>query len=131
MKLLLDTHALLWLMEGDSRLSGTAAALIADPANQPSFSMASIWELSIKVGLKKVGLSVPLDKFLATAIGGYGLTVLDIAAEDCVRYASLPFPHDTHRDPFDRMLIVQAQRHALSIVGADTAFDAYGVTRLW
>ena len=131
MNLLLDTHTLLWLMEGNPKLSRTAASLIADPANRVHLSMASIWELAIKLGLKKIGLSVQLDVFLATAIHGYALNVIDISLEDCIHYEPLPFPLSDHRDPFDRMIIVHAQQHSLSIVGNDVAFDPYGITRLW
>ena len=131
MNLLLDTHTLLWLMDGNPKLSETAAALIADPANLLHLSMASIWELAIKLGLKKIGLSVSLDVFLSTAISGFGLHVLEATLQDCIRYALLPFPLDKHRDPFDRMIIVQAQQRSLVIVGNDVAFDAYNLTRLW
>ena len=68
---------------------------------------------------------------MASAIRGYGLTVLPITREDCDPYSTLPFPLTNHRDPFDRMLITQTLRLGLSAVGVDTTFDAYGVTRLW
>src|SRR5207244_62502 len=90
--LLLDSHTLLWLMEASAKLSGTAAAVIADPANRLYLSMASIWEIGIKSGLGKMGLSVPYATFLDTAINGYGLIVLPITTDDCVRYESMPFP---------------------------------------
>jgi PIN domain nuclease of toxin-antitoxin system len=93
--------------------------------------MASIWEISIKVGLKKLGLSVPFATFLATAVSGYGLAVLPITTEDCIHYEALPFPDPQHRDPFDRMIVTHAQRNGLSIVGVDAAFDSYGVGRIW
>ena len=131
MNLLLDTHSLLWLMEGNPSLSRTATNLIADPSNRLHISMASIWELAIKAGLKKVGLSVPLETFLTTAITGYGLNVIDITIEDCVSYVSLSFPDPRHRDPFDRMIVIHSQRHSLSVIGVDDKFDIYGVTRLW
>jgi len=129
--LLLDSHTLLWLMEANPNLSGTAAGLIADSANRLYLSMASIWESGIKSGLGKLGLSVPFEKFLETAINGYGLIVLPITIDDCVRYEALPFPDKQHRDPFDRMIIIHALRNGLAIVGVDVVFDAYGVTRLW
>ena len=69
--------------------------------------------------------------FLATAVNGYGLVVLPITTDDCIRYEALPFPDKQHRDPFDRMIIIHAQRDSLSIVGVDVAFDSYGMTRLW
>jgi PIN domain nuclease of toxin-antitoxin system len=129
--LLLDTHTLLWLMQGPTNLSKTAAALLADPANRLYLSMASVWEIGIKVGLKKMGLSVPYATFLATAIGGYGLLVLPITNDDCIAYEALPFPDPNHRDPFDRMIVVHALRNGFSLVGVDAAFDAYGISRLW
>ena len=93
--------------------------------------MASVWEIGVKVGLKKMGLSVPFATFLTTALGGYGLSVLSITTDDCIRYESLPFPDPQHRDPFDRMIVVHALRNGLSVVGVDAAFDPYGVPRLW
>ena len=105
--------------------------MIADPANQLFLSMASICEIGIKSGLGKLGLSVPFAKFLETAINGYGLILLPITMDDCIRYETLSFPDPRHRDPFDRLIIVQAQRNGLSIVGSDALFDSYGVARLW
>ena len=131
MNLLLDSHTLLWLMEGNPSLSATASTLILDPANRLHLSMASVWEIGIKSGLKKMGLSVPYAKFLSTAVNGYGLTVLPITTDDCVRYEALPFPDKKHRDPFDRMIITHALRDGLPIVGVDALFDSYAVTRLW
>jgi len=128
---LLDSHTLLWLMEANPSLSATAAALIADPANRLHLSIASVWEIGIKVGLKKMGLSVPFATFLATAVNGYGLLVVPIATDDCISYEALPFPHPKHRDPFDRMIVTHALRNKLSVIGNDAAFDLYGVTRLW
>jgi len=129
--LLLDSHTLLWIMEANPNLSGTAASLIADPANSLYLSMASIWEIGIKSGIGKMGLSVPYATFLDTAINGYGLIVLPITTDDCVRYEALPFPDPKYRDPFDRMIVIPAVRNGLSVVGADAALDLYGVTRLW
>ena len=131
MNLLLDSHTLLGLMQSHPNLSPTAAALMADPANRLLLSMASIWEIGIKSGLGKMGLSVPYATFLDRAIKGYGLIVLPITMDDCIGYESLSFPDPRHRDPFDRLIIVQAQRNGFSILGADGSIDAYGVTRLW
>lgn len=131
MNLLLDSHTLLWLMDGNVLLSTRAASLIADPANRLYLSMASVWEIAIKSGMGKVGLAVPFATFLDTAINGYGLIVLPITTEDCVQYSALPFPDRQHRDPFDRMIVTHALRHGLVVLGCDPAFDSYGVTRLW
>jgi PIN domain nuclease of toxin-antitoxin system len=130
-KLLLDTHTLLWHVDGDSQMSSTATTLLIDPANELFLSMATVWEIAIKMGLKKLALSSPYVVFMTRAITGYGLTVLPISLEDCAEYEQLPFPDPQHRDPFDRMIITHSLRYGLSIVGVDAAFDGYGVVRLW
>ena len=131
MKLLLDTHTFLWHANGDPQLSVPAAALLIDPANELFLSMATVWEIAIKVGLKKLTLSEPYVTFMTRAITGYGLTLLPVTLDDCAAYEQLPFPDRQHRDPFDRMIIIHALRDGHSILGVDGAFDAYGVTRLW
>ena len=131
MKLLLDTHTLLWHADGSSQMSATATALLVDPGNELFLSMATVWEIAIKVGLKKLTLSSPYVHYMSQAIMGYGLTVLPMSLEDCGEYEALPFPLPKHRDPFDRLIITQAKRNGMSIVGADKEFDAYGITRLW
>jgi PIN domain nuclease of toxin-antitoxin system len=90
--LLLDSHTLLWLMEASPSLSRTARALIGDPANRLHLSMASIWEIGIKVGLKKMGLSVPFATFLETAVNGYGLIIVSITTDDCINYEGFAIP---------------------------------------
>ena len=131
MKLLLDTHAFLWHADGSPQMSATATALVVDPANELFLSMASVWEIAIKVGMKKLTISAPYVMFMTRAITGYGIGVLPVTFDDCAAYEQLPFPDPQHRDPFDRMIIVHAQRDGLSIVGVDVALDSYGVTRLW
>jgi PIN domain nuclease of toxin-antitoxin system len=130
-KLLLDTHTLLWHAEGDPQMSNTATALLIDPANELFLSMASVWEIAIKVGLKKLTLSASYATFMTRAIIGYGLTVLPMTFDDCAAYEQLPFPSKQHCDPFDRMILIHAARNGLSVVGADAAFDPYGISRLW
>lgn len=131
MNLLLDTHTMLWHASGSPQLSTTAATLLADPANSLFLSMASAWELAIKVGLGKLTLSGPYPAFMTGATGGLGLTLVSIDLHDCAAYEQLPFPDPNHRDPFDRMIVTHALRHGLSVVGADVSFDPYGVSRLW
>lgn len=131
MRLLLDTHTFLWHADGSPRMSATATALLVDPTNELFLSIVTAWEVAIKVGLKKLALSAPYPDFMAKAVTGYGLAVLPVTFDDCTEYETLPFPLPNHRDPFDRLLIAQAKRHGLGIVGADANFDAYGVTRLW
>lgn len=131
MKLLLDTHTLLWHAEGDPQMSVMATALLIDPANELFLSIASVWEIAIKTGLKKLTLSVSYAAFMTRAITGYGLTLLPMTFEDCTAYEQLPFPNRQHRDPFDRMIVIHAIRNGLSVVGADAAFDLYGINRFW
>jgi PIN domain nuclease of toxin-antitoxin system len=130
-KLLLDTHTVLWHADASPRMSAAATALLVDPANELFLSTASVWEVAIKSGLKKLVLTGGYSGFMAKAITDYSLTVLPISFDDCVAFEQLPFPDPQHRDPFDRMIVIHAQRNGLSVVGADTAFDPYGVTRLW
>ena len=131
MRLLLDTHTFLWHADGSSKISATATGLLVDPANELFLSMATVWEIAIKVGLKKLTLADPYIPFMNKAIIGYGLSVLPITFEDCAEYEVLRFPLPRHRDPFDRLIITHAKRHGLGVVGNDINFDAYGVTRLW
>jgi PIN domain nuclease of toxin-antitoxin system len=130
-RLLLDTHTLLWLQTGDTRLSTTSTALLTDPANERHLSVASAWEIAIKSGLKKLTLADPFSTLMAQVLLAYRIVLLPITLDDCAYYEQLPFPNPHHRDPFDRMILVHAMRNGLSLVSADIAFDAYGVTRFW
>jgi PIN domain nuclease of toxin-antitoxin system len=129
--LLVETHTLLWHATGDPQLSRTAATLLADLNNDLYLSMASVWEVAIKSGQGKLKLAGSYPTFMAGAVQGLDLTVLPITLDDCIAYEQLPFPDPKHRDPFDRMIVTHALRNGLPLVGVDTAFDAYGVTRLW
>jgi len=111
-----------------SRLSLTVSTALQDPANGLLLSAASIWEISIKVGLNKLSLTLPFRQWMNQAIVDLGLTLLPISVDYAAAQASLP---DHHRDPFDRLLIAQALVEQVSIVSADGAFDPYGVNRLW
>jgi PIN domain nuclease of toxin-antitoxin system len=128
MKLLLDTHSFLWFIGGSDRLSSTARSLIEDPDNQPLLSMASLWEMAIKVSIGRLKLSLPFEELIPEQMDLNGVDVLDIRTEHVARVVHLPFHH---RDPFDRLLIAQAKVEGMPIVGADDAFDAYTITRMW
>jgi PIN domain nuclease of toxin-antitoxin system len=91
-KLLLDTHSVLWHADGDPQMSATATSLLVDPTNELFLSMASVWEIAIKVGLKKLTLSAPFVTFMTRAITGYGVMVLAVTFDDCVAYEQLAFP---------------------------------------
>ena len=128
MKLLLDTHPLLWFYLGDAQLSPVAQAAIVDPANSKSVSPASFWEIAIKVSLGKYKLNESYDDFIQHAIFDNGFDVLAIEPRHTAPLVTLPYHH---KDPFDRLMIAQAIVEGISIVGADTMFDNYGVTRIW
>jgi PIN domain nuclease of toxin-antitoxin system len=101
-RLLLDTHALLWFIWGNAKLSAAALAVMADPANVLLVSVASYWEIAIKVSVGKLKLSVPFEEFANDAITDNNLTVLPIDVRHAAALVSLPFHH---RDPFDRLLV--------------------------
>jgi PIN domain nuclease of toxin-antitoxin system len=125
LKLLLDTHALLWALAQPRRLSGRAAACLRDAENSVFVSAASTWEIAIKSALGKLDGDV---EAIAGAARSIGFKDLPITIAHTVRLRSLP-PH--HRDPFDRILAAQAVDEGLSIVTHDPAFDPYDVPTLW
>jgi PIN domain nuclease of toxin-antitoxin system len=128
MKLLLDTHTFLWFIEGSPRLSGRARALIEDEASEVFLSVASLWEIAIKISLDKLHLARPFGTLIPQQLSLNDITLLDITPDHAAGVITLPFHH---RDPFDRLLIAQAQVEQMPIVGDDPAFDAYLVRRLW
>lgn len=127
MRALIDTHALLWHIEGSSKLSAKAREVIDSNANSIFFSIASIWEIAIKLGLGKLELENPFSE-LEELLTELEIEILQISFKDAEQYLTLPLHH---RDPFDRMLIAQAITHSLAVVSVDTAFDDYSVQRLW
>lgn len=127
MKLLADTHALIWFAEGDEKLSAAARSALESVDNSLWISAASIWEMAIKISIGKLVVSGGLANFRKSAEQG-GIQVLDITGIHAERVAALPFHH---RDPFDRLLIAQAELEQMSLVSQDEALDAYGVKRIW
>lgn len=130
MRLLLDTHAMYWYIEGDPQLSGAARTLIQDGSNEVLISPASYWEIAIKIGLGKWQLNRPYEEFLDLGFNQYGFQVLPILPKHTARLIGLPYPPG-HKDPFDRLLVAQSLVEQVPIVSADPALDAYGVSRLW
>lgn len=128
MRVLLDTHAVLWWVDQDQFLSSTAHATIADPTNELVLSAATIWEIAIKVGLKKLSLSLPYGQWLTQAIADLDASILPVTIAYAERQLSLPH---FHGDPFDRLPIAQAFVENIPLVSVDTVFDRYGVARLW
>jgi PIN domain nuclease of toxin-antitoxin system len=127
-RLLLDTHSFLWFITDHPHLSAVARGLIADPQNVRVLSLASAWEMGIKVSLGKLTLAQPLPVVFSSQLQSNRVALLPITLDHVLHIANLPYHH---RDPFDRMLIAQALVEQLPIVSADAVFDAYGVQRLW
>jgi len=128
MKLLLDTHSFLWFIGGSSKLSVNARMLIENVTNQSVLSMASLWEMAIKVSSGKLNLVQPFETFIPQQMSLNGIGLLEILFPHTVVVATLPFHH---RDPFDRLIIAQAMVEQIPIVSCDTKFDEYAITRLW
>ncbi|MBL8809061.1 MAG: type II toxin-antitoxin system VapC family toxin [Planctomycetaceae bacterium] len=128
MNLLLDTHTFLWFVADDAQLPGRAKELIENPDNRKLVSIATCWEISIKVGLKKLDLGEPASIFLPRHLAANHFELLPIAMSHATLVERLPLHH---RDPFDRLLIAQAIVEGLVIIGIDVALDAYGVKRIW
>jgi len=121
-KLLLDTQCWLWWFAEPERLNEEAIAHIADEMNELWFSVASIWEIGIKNAIGKLPLPEPIDSYISSRMVQLGVQYLEIRAPHALRAAALPLHH---RDPFDRMLIAQAQIEDMTLVSADSMFKQY------
>jgi PIN domain nuclease of toxin-antitoxin system len=128
MRLLLDTHAFLWFITADPRLSAAGEQAIRGSGDTPLLSVASVWEMAIKVQLQRLPIPQPLDTFIPEQLRINRIGLLPIELPHTFEIARLPLHH---RDPFDRILIAQAMRENIPIVSADSAFDAYPIQRLW
>ncbi|MFS2188155.1 type II toxin-antitoxin system VapC family toxin [Mucilaginibacter sp. Mucisp84] len=127
MQLLIDTQAILWFQTSHDRLSKTAKQLIENPDNQCYISMASLWEMAIKVALKKLNIEIGYENFYSYLIGKQ-FEVLDITPYHLSKLISLPHYHG---DSFDRLIISQAISKNLTIISADQHFKAYPASVLW
>lgn len=128
MRLLLDSHALLWFCEGSSSLSLDAREAIEDLGNEKYVSHATAWEVAIKVSLGKLKLAVSFRDLFPGALQSNGFVALPTDFRHYYELTTLPFHH---RDPFDRLLIAQARVEQLTLVSCDQSFQAYGVPLLW
>jgi len=127
-RMLLDTHTMLWYTLGDPQLSTNAENLIVNASNEILISPASYWEIAIKVSIGKLTLHHPYDDFIDLCLQTYRFVILPIKPKHTSMLTTLPFHH---KDPFDRLLIGQALSEGISIISADFAFDAYSVSRFW
>jgi len=128
LRLLLDTHTLIWWMTSDRHLSSNAHTLIEQESNLSLVSAASAWEMATKVRLGRLPVAVDLIQDFVIGLTRQRMEILDVTADHGIRAGLLPGPH---KDPFDRMLIAQALAENIPIVSNDQALDGYGATRLW
>lgn len=128
MRLLLDTHSFLWFIAGDERLSVRAKEAIADLENEVLLSVASLWEMAIKVNIGKLKLPQPYGALIREQLALNEMGVLRTKLSHFAAYADLPLQH---RDPFDRLIIAQALVEELPIVGRDEEFEKYDVEMMW
>ena len=128
MRLLIDTHALLWFCEGNPALSDRACAAMEDDANERYISHATPWEIAIKVSLGKLQLQAGYETLFPGVLEANGFQLLTPAV---AHYRALiPLPR-RHGDPFDRLIIAQAQVEGLTVISCDPNFPAYDVPVLW
>jgi PIN domain nuclease of toxin-antitoxin system len=128
MRLLLDTHAFLWFIGGDERLSGKAKEAIADLENEVFLSVASLWEIAVKINIGKLKLPRSFGELIPEQLMQNEITLLRIELSHLTRYVDLPIHH---RDPFDRLIVVQAQMEEMPLVSKDVTFGSYDVDLLW
>jgi PIN domain nuclease of toxin-antitoxin system len=128
LRLLLDTHALLWWLDGDRRLSMKVRRAIANQSNTIFVSAASAWEITTKARLGKLPGATDVAADVAACVDSQGFVPMDITLLHAQRAGHLP---GEHRDPFDRVLIAQSQMEDVALVSDDDAFDAFHVRRFW
>ena len=129
MRVLLDTHAFLWWVTSrGSRLSDVARNVLSDGTNEVAVSMASVWEMSIKVGTGRMELPDLIERYVPDRLRHHGFDLIPIELQHAFRAGDLP---RIHGDPFDRMLIAQAQIEGLALLTADPAIGRYDVETIW
>lgn len=128
MRALLDTNSFLWFISGSDRLSIDAKTVIADLQNQLVLSTASLWEIAIKVSLKKLALRQPYGQLIPQQLEENDIAVLPIELNHLRKIIDLPFHH---RDPFDRLIVAQALAEGLPVISSDAAFSRYAVGIIW
>jgi PIN domain nuclease of toxin-antitoxin system len=128
LRILLDTHALLWMVSSSERLSGAAREAIAEETNDLCFSIAGYWELAIKQSLGKLELAAGWEDLLPQEITRNRIDWLAIEPKHVHEVVALPW---IHRDPFDRLMVAQARVEGLSIISRDRSLSEYGVPIIW
>jgi len=128
MKVLLDTHAFLWWIMDDPRLSATARAIIADPDTVVHVSAACAWEIAIKTSLEKLRLPQSPSSYIPAQMQINGFNELAITVDHALHIHALPHHH---RDPFDRILVAQSQMEGIPLVSRDPLLGHYAVDLIW
>lgn len=128
MKILLDTQAFLWLSLDSPQLSKKAKKTFLDEKNEFYLSLASIWEISIKVSIGKLKFKKSFEKIILQQFQQNSINQMGISFRHAIKVTTLPFHH---RDPFDRLLAAQSLEEKLHIMSSDSIFDDYGVDRIW
>jgi PIN domain nuclease of toxin-antitoxin system len=128
MKILMDTHAFLWFIEGDNNLSDAARSLIENNQYQKRLSIASLWEMSIKASLNRLELKTTFPNLIQNYVYNNGFDILSINAEHLEQLKTLPY---YHKDPFDRLIIAQSLTENIPILTKDELFKRYTENLLW
>ena len=128
MKYLLDTHAFLWFVSDDSRLSPRARSIIKDRNKEVYFSAASAWEMSIKIRLGRLTIEEELEPFIVKQLAENNFSTLSITVLHSLYTSKLP---EIHKDPFDRMIIAQSRLENMSLISKDKNIKKYKVPMVW
>jgi PIN domain nuclease of toxin-antitoxin system len=127
-RVLLDTHTFLWALNDSPQLGNLTRSLIEDSSTELLLSMASLWEIAIKLSTDKLRLGLPFLELATQKTAQHGVTLLAISPEHLDRMTTLPFHH---RDPFDRLIVAQCLTEGVALLSRDSVLESYGVTRLW
>ena len=128
MKLLLDTHAFIWWFNEPEKLSTKALAILTDRGHEVFLSVVSVWEMQIKMQAGKLKLAIPLRQLVREQVQTNGLRLLPVVLKHVLTLDSLPAHH---KDPFDRLLVAQANVEGVFLVSSDPVFSSYPVKLLW
>ena len=128
MNLLLDTHTLLWFLADSTKLTMAAKSVIEDPANKRWLSPISLLEIAIKIRIDKLRVAEPFDALFPSSLLMNKIELIPILPRHIAPLTALPM---YHRDPFDRLIAATAQPDDFVLVSADSAFDRYGLARIW
>jgi len=128
MKYLIDTHTFLWIIEDNKNLTEKVRTIYIDNSNEIFLSVASIWEMAIKISLNKLSIRGQLVKFIDRHAIENNIRLLSIQPHHIFSIEKLPFHH---RDPFDRLLLSQCLQEKMHLLSKDKEFDKYGINRIW